>query len=752
MVDRPRGWAVTERPAIVADEGAEPSRKPAPLRAPWTVAGLFLLSVLLPATFLLASALERRAAMWEGARRDAEQTVSVLARLAQHLLETQELILELTEDLVRNEADAAIAEPHTGARLSAIADRFPQTVSIWVSNAEGGILAGSQPAPAGNTFANQEYFLAQRQNPSPRFLSRPYVGQITGRASFAMSRRRPTADGSFAGVIHVAISPDHTAETLRGATADAGGAVALLRQDGEIIARFPPLHPPRPLPPDGLLMRAIRERPGGGVIIGTSSLDGVDRVYAYRPIPPFPAFVGFGVDMHSRIAAWREAVLRDAALALIAAALLAATTWLAWRGLRARTHAAAILRHETDRRHALERQLEQARSLEALGRMARGVAHDFNNLLTVVIGNLEAIEDRAPDPSLRGLAIRARKAAEAGAGLAGSLLAFARTQMLRVEAVQLGMLLEDMRPVLQDLATRAVELRLEVAPDLPECLCDVAQFRAAIGNLVSNARDAMRDGGRIRIAVRAVELDAAAVAANPDAKPGHYVATAVSDTGSGMSPEVLARAFDPFFTTKAPGSGSGLGLSHVFGLVTQLGGIVTLSSELGEGTTITLHLPARDAPPDEAPRAPEDTATSPPMPPARQVGRPRRVLVVDDKPDIRQLAKAMLTRAGLDVTVAAGSAEAIAAMGGGDRFDLLLTDVVMSGDLDGVALAAHLRAVDPAMSILLMSGYAPDPEAIRALGASLLAKPFNRQALLSAVTSALGEAAVSEARPAPTGP
>ncbi len=731
---------LTPRPAIKQGAFSAGSRRPGRSRAPLTLGGLFLLCILLPAGLFLASAVERRAAMWEMARRDVEQTTAVLEQLAQRLLETQELVLELTEDLVRGATEEEIASEQTSQRLAEIAQRLPQTVSIWVTDARGMLLAGSQRAPLANNVADQEYFQAQVASPSSRFISRPYLGRITGRLSFAMSRRRPTEDGRFSGTIHVAISPEHIEQSLRVAIADAGGAGGLVRSDGAFIARHPPLRQPSSLPLDGNLMRSIAAQPSGAVVLGTSSVEGTRRLYAHRRVEPFDVHVGYGTDLPLREAAWRAAVLRDAALAGLSSLLLCGAAWFTWRSMRARSEANSALRAESERRHAVERQLEQARSLEALGRMARGVAHDFNNLLTVVIGNLETLQDQSSDPGVRSVAARSRKAAEAGAALAASLLAYARTQMLKVEPVRIGALLEDARPLLQDLATPSVQVAVEVEPGLPRCLCDVAQFRAALGNLVSNARDAMPSGGRILVSARLVRLEADDVPPGSSARPGRFVAVSVADNGTGMSSEVVARAFEPFFTTKAPGAGSGLGLSHVFGLVSQLEGHVALRSGLGQGTTITLHLPAVDLP-QALPAAERSPLARPTVPPG--VGERRRILVVDDRAEIRQLTRTILSRGGYAVEVAGDGAEAIAQWERGPRFDLLLTDVVLGGGGDGLALLRRFRESDPGLPGLLMTGYAPDVTALDAAGAAVLAKPFSRDALLGAVRTALESGAVT---------
>ncbi len=697
---------------------------------PLTVAGLFLLSALLPWLFFAAMAVERRAVMWESARRDAEAVVGVLQQNVQKLLETQELVLDLVEDMVRGASDDAVGSPATSDRLAAIALRLPQTVSIWVSDARGLIVAGSASTPPGQHMADRDYFLAQIEQASPRYVSRRFIGRVTRAGSFAISRRRPSADGAFGGTIHVAVSTDYLEDAFRVAAGDIVGAATLLRGDGVPLARFPPRSDLAQVVPSGPLLRAFFAQPAGGLVRGISPLDGIERVYAFRRVAPFGVYVSFGVDMPVREAQLTTAVMRDAALALLCTLLLGSATWFTWRSMRTRAVAAAALRAEAERRHAAETRLEQGRSLEALGRMARGVAHDFNNLLTVVLGNLETLEEGARDAAVRQAAARARRAAEAGADLAASLLAFARTQALRVQPVRVDGVLADMRPLLQDLAGSGTELRLELPPGLPACRCDPTQFRAAVGNLVGNARDAMPQGGVIVISAREAVLTEAELAANPTARPGRFVATSVSDTGVGMSAEVAARAFEPFFTTKAPGAGSGLGLSHVFGLVCQLGGLATLGSKLGLGTTVTLYLPIAADPPQAGADAPQPDAAKP---------RAHRILLVDDNPDIRQLAVTMLRRAGYEIESAPGSAEALELFGRG-RFDIVVSDVVMQGAMDGVELVRKLRAANPGLSALLVTGYAPDVGALGASGAAVLMKPFTRQALVSAVQAALSSA------------
>lgn len=719
----------------------DPARPIAPRAMPqtlvprWAAIGLFLLAIILPLAILTVVAAERRAALWRDAIRDTEAGVAALYQQAKTVFETQDLLIELVEDMIHGQTDPQIAQAATSARLAALVARLEQTVSMWIADERGEILAASLPWPPGLNIAGQDYFVAQFAAPSDRFIGQPYLGRTTHMASFSMSRRRTAPDGSFAGTIHVAVNPRFFEEAFRVALGPARGTAALIRADGLILARFPPVPLGYRLPPDSPLVQAIARNPAGGMADGVSTVDGTPRLYGYRSLSPFPLQIGFGVDLPARIEAWWAAVLGDALVALLVAAALSVAVRIALRGARARAEAAAARAAAVEDRHAAERLSQEQRGLETLGRMARGVAHDVNNLLTVIIGNLETLGETARDPRSRAAVEGATRAAEAGAQLAASLLSYARIQVLTIEPVALPALVAGMQPVLRDLARPGVRLILDLPPDLPPCLGDPAQLQAALGNLVRNARDAMPAGGEIRVTARVATLAEADLAGGADAQPGGFIALAVTDTGTGMAPDVAARACEPFFTTKAGAGGSGLGLSQVSGLVRQLGGEVRLDSAVGRGTTVTLFLPRAEG--TAAPAAPEAPAPAeaPAAPP-----RPLRVLVVDDQEQIRTLAAMILSRAGYDPCGAGSGSDALALIERGERFDLLLSDVVMPGSLDGVALVRYAQSADPDMAVALMSGFAPDADAIHAADVVFLRKPFNRQALLDAASRALEQA------------
>jgi signal transduction histidine kinase len=262
---------------------------------------------------------------------------------------------------------------------------------------------------------------------------------------------------------------------------------------------------------------------------------------------------------------------------------------------RALSDANDRLRAEVSERQKAEATLHQAQKMEAIGHLTGGIAHDFNNLLQIVTGNLTMIgrlTDR--NPRILGYIQAAERAAEQGARLTGSLLAFARRQSLSVERVNLNSLLQEFEPLLLRAIDDRIRLRTSLAPGLPDCVVDPVHFHAAILNVVINARDAMPEGGQLLIATGETTLVAEDLSANPDASPGCFVSVAIHDEGSGMTTDVLARVFEPFFTTKEVGKGSGLGLSQVYGFTHQSGGHLHLHSQPGIGTRVTIYLPVAD--------------------------------------------------------------------------------------------------------------------------------------------------------------
>jgi signal transduction histidine kinase len=386
--------------------------------------------------------------------------------------------------------------------------------------------------------------------------------------------------------------------------------------------------------------------------------------------------------------------------------------------------------------HDSEQRLQQAQKMEAIGHLTGGLAHDFNNLLLVMIGNLEMLLDSPQaDPALKGLALHAVEAAQRGADLTRSLLAFARRQPLMPQTVAINDLVHGIAKLLSRTLGERIVVRLDLAADLWPVVIDPAQLEAALANLATNARDAMPKGGRLTIATANRFLDEDYGRQHPEVAAGDYATIEVSDTGSGMAPDVIARIFDPFFTTKEPGKGTGLGLSMVFGFMKQSGGHINVYSEPDAGTTFRLYLPRdRNAAAREEPKAAE-TPTE---------GGSETILVVEDNPSLRQLVELQLASLRYRVRVCENADAALQVLDSGERIDLLFADIVMPGKADGYELVRIARKCWPSLKIVLTSGF---PAASREQDTAefddvpLLTKPYRRSDLAQMVRRVLGGAA-----------
>ncbi|HUZ72989.1 MAG TPA: PAS domain S-box protein [Stellaceae bacterium] len=385
------------------------------------------------------------------------------------------------------------------------------------------------------------------------------------------------------------------------------------------------------------------------------------------------------------------------------------------------------------RRNQAEEQLRQAQKMEVVGQLTGGMAHDFNNLLSVVIGNLDLLRPWiGQDGESRELLDDALAAAMRGAELTRRLLAFSRRQPMTPQHVSLNERVSDMVKLLERTLGENIEISLDLAADLWPVVVDPAQLEASLINLATNARDAMASGGRLMVAAANRTLDADYVAAHPDAAAGDYAVLQMSDTGSGMTPEVLRRIFEPFFTTKAPGRGTGLGLSMVFGFMKQSGGHINVYSEPGGGTTFRLYLPrAVDV---------RDDARAPP-PAAALRGNGETVLAVEDNESLRRLVVRQIRDLGYRA-IEASSAEAALAILAKEPVDLLFTDIVMPGTMDGFGLAHRVCALWPSVRLVLTSGF-PEVKLTENRGAlpqsvRLLIKPYRREELAQVLRQVLG--------------
>jgi len=402
-------------------------------------------------------------------------------------------------------------------------------------------------------------------------------------------------------------------------------------------------------------------------------------------------------------------------------------------------------------RKALEGKFHQAQKMEAVGQLTGGIAHDFNNLLMVVMGNLQLVEQLVAGDERATKRIRAAiEAADKGSDLTRRMLAFSRQQTLQNAELQVNDLLQSIQDMLKQALSATVELSFIAGPDLWDIKADRTMLETAVLNLAINARDAMAPkGGKLIIETANRTLDQTYCEAHEDLKEGDYVEIAVTDTGTGIAPENIEKVFQPFFTTKAPEAGSGLGLSMIYGFVKQSGGHVKIYSEVGHGTTVKLYLPrlkgrSAAAPTPKHPielqkHIEQELAIQPPTPVIAS-DRKLKVLVVEDNNSVREVAAAMIEEMGFEVISAVNGPDGLAKIQALPDLNLVLSDVIMAGGMNGPELATRAIKFRPDLKILFMSGYAPGsvrqmqdlPDSI-----DLVNKPFTRNDLTEKVQKAL---------------
>ena len=390
------------------------------------------------------------------------------------------------------------------------------------------------------------------------------------------------------------------------------------------------------------------------------------------------------------------------------------------------------------RQKKTEEQLRHAQKMEAVGQLTGGIAHDFNNLLAIIIGNLELLtQDLPKGSSLTSSLEQAIGAAERGAKLTQQLLSFSRRQALTPKPVDLRLLVSDMTQLFKRTLGEDVEIKVRHGESLWPCRADKTQLQNALLNLVINARDAMPDGGKLLIETGNAYLEETLDTGDPDFRPGEYVMLSVSDSGDGMDAKTKNRIFEPFFTTKGLGRGTGLGLSMVYGLVKQLGGQVIVSSKIGQGTTLRIYLPRAD---EMTSVAMQDENSKGVASTAKIVRTARRVLIVEDNAEVADLARVILERHGHVVRQASDGSEALSFLSEADEpIDILLTDIVLPGRLNGWRTAKQAKKMIPQLRVVFMSGHKEKLE----FGAQelmpedvLLFKPFRTQSLTQAIERA----------------
>jgi signal transduction histidine kinase len=537
-------------------------------------------------------------------KRDVSQTADTEREHALNVLETDQLIIRLVDERIRSMSWDEIASSRPlHEYLGDLRLHYPQLQAIGIVDANGFVRSSSLAFPVRSVQESTRWDFFQKARNGAEGLIIGAVrpgGTRLPEPHFALARRRSSAEGQFDGVIVVSMLPRFFADVWQQNWHDSPGQVTtLVRGDLKVLARVPPAALDH-LDPASQIVTDMR-RGVEAIVRNVSSIDGIDRLVTYRRVPGFDVLIISGQNVAVLRAHWYQHLLAYGTI--FAAVILALTSMAltATRHMQNERHAVrqwreAIdeLSREADRRHLTERQLAQAEKLEALGKVTGGFAHDFGNILSAIKLNLDCLRGRLTNDEDEKILDDSINEAELGAQAVRSLLTFARHESLERDTIDLSVVLPRAETLLRQAVGSISDLHLDVEPGTWRVTANTNQLELALLNLAVNARDAMPDGGRMRLATRNVVLNGA-----PEGLIGEFVAVSLSDTGSGMPPDVVARAIEPFFTTKAEGSGTGLGLSQVYGFAKERGGTIVIESALGRGTTVTIYLP-KDAEADEA--------------------------------------------------------------------------------------------------------------------------------------------------------
>ncbi|MDQ4062280.1 MAG: ATP-binding protein, partial [Pseudomonadota bacterium] len=620
-------------------------------------------ALVLPAALFAYAAWANYRALGKVADERIERTLDVLQEHALRVFQTIDRTIAETNEVLRGLTDEQIRadEPGLHRRLRQTQEAIPQIEAIWAFDRNGRPLVASTVLPVPQTLNNsdRDYFKAHVERDAGTYIGDVIKARIGNFTFFVVSRRRPTPDGRFDGVVAVTVPPTSLKEFYarigRGTALSAG----LIRADGTFLARYPaPSDGPLRLGPGNRFMEVIVHQPEAGTFTAVSQIDRVERRIGYRKLPGYPVYVQAGFET---AAVWRELrsiMAGHLVFGIPATLMLVLISALALQRTRR-------LLAEAERREAAEERLRRAQRLEAIGQITGGVAHDFNNLLMVVVGSVDRLRRLGADPKQVRYLDAIDKAARRGESLTRQLLTFSRQQTVSPVVLDLGRRLPKLRDMLQSSLRGNIDVRIDVPPGLWPVKVDPGELELAILNLAVNARDAMPSGGTVTLTARNTTL-----AAGPAAEglTGEFVAVSVRDTGAGIPADVLPKVFEPFFTTKEVGKGTGLGLSQVYGFAKQAGGTASIASEVGRGTEITLYLPRSH----EQPAVAEDNASAEPG--SRAEGT---ILLVEDNAEIAEVTKANLEELGYVVVHVTNAHAALEAMEGERRIDLVFSDVVM---------------------------------------------------------------------------
>jgi signal transduction histidine kinase/CheY-like chemotaxis protein len=696
-----------------------------------TLIALLIVAIVLPCVYVAAMALSD----WRTREADATDMTLRTVRIAEeHALKVFDMnetldarIVDLTEGLDDDGIRAREAAVHE--KLRVMGGGYPQVAAVSIFGRDGALLASSRylPSPA-ISVGEREDFTGIRDGKDLEHVSKVMTGHVAGEQVFNMGVKRLGADGSFTGVVSVALRPSYFdafyRELLGGNNSGTPMTMSLVRTDGSILAHYPRTpREPTAMASQTPFAEALAQGRRAGVIRMHSNVDGENLILAFRHVGSYPVYVVCGYRASAIWAAWYRH-LGVLILSMFTPSIaLWCVIWLSLRRLGAEEEAWQRWQAEASMRRSIESAYRQSRKMEALGTLVGSVAHDFNNLLMILSANVQIVRRRGTTGLDRELSAMER-ALKSGQSLTRQLLGVARKQPLRNETLSLERWLPACRELLRASLGAKVSLVIDISVEVWPMRVDVAELELALINVAVNARDAMPNGGRFTVRATNIHFR------HEDGFPltGNFVQLSLEDTGAGMAPDVLARAFEPLFTTKPKGMGTGLGLPQVFAFCERSGGLAAIDSAVGAGTSVRLYLPRATAEPE---------ADGPPETSVEQNGAPPglRILLVEDNQEVAAGTEALLQMMGHQVTCVFNADTALrlfddaharqARTGEPLPFDLVLSDIHMPGTLNGIDLAEAVLAFHTKLPVILVTGYAEELDRARHVDVRVLSKPFD---------------------------
>jgi signal transduction histidine kinase/CheY-like chemotaxis protein len=675
----------------------------------------------------------------------ATRTVRIAEEHALKVFDLNETLDARVDDLVRG-LDASQIRAHEADihdKLEQIGGGYPQVESVSIFGTRGILLANSHYYPAPHaSIAERDDFIGIRGGKIMEHVSKVTTWHAgSGEAVFNTGIARRDRDGSFAGLVSVALRRSYFESFYKDLLGFDRGAmtVALMRADGALLAAFPPPVDQAAVPE--ALGSALASASRVGILnVRSDPNAGNGKIIAYRRVGAFPVYVSCTYSEAAIWGSWYRRALVFAASIFTPCIVLWLVLALSLKRLAAEEQAWTRWQEEASMRRSIEATYRQSRKMEALGNLVGSVAHDFNNLLTIIATNAQIARRRGVPEFDRELDAIER-ALKSGQSLTRQLLGVARKQPLHNETIDLARWMAASRELLKASLGAKVGLVVDVRQDVWPIEVDNAELELAFINVALNARDAMPNGGRFTIHANNVSLEQK----GGFALTGDFVQLSLEDTGLGMPPEVLAHVFEPLFTTKPKGMGTGLGLPQVFSFCERSGGLATIDSKPGVGTSVCLYLRRASA-------APADAAATLPSPQQESATDGLRVLLVEDNDEVAAGTEALLRMIGHTVTCAFNADAALRLFNNADPsnqppFDVLISDIHMPGAKNGIDLAEAAQALPVPLPVILITGYAQELERARNVNVRVLSKPFDI-ALLESMLRAIRREREEHARAA----